>query len=51
MFCLALAILIAIIIESFLHADLAGPHKPVWKSFGLNDKMSADASKKTQNKP
>jgi hypothetical protein len=46
-----LAILIVIIIESFLHTNLTDPPKPVWKSFDLVDSTKIDTLKRIQNKP
>jgi hypothetical protein len=51
LYCLMLAILIVIIIESFLHTNLTDPPKPVWKSFDLVDSTKIDTLKRIQNKP
>lgn len=51
LYCLILAILIVIIIESFLHTNFTDSPKPVWKSFDLVDTTSTDTVKRIQSKP
>jgi hypothetical protein len=51
LYCLIFAILIVIIIESFLHTNLTDPPKLVWKSFDLVDTTSTDTVKSIQSKP